>query len=68
VDVAKAAGVSTRSVFEHFDGIEGLVREAADDVPTRTAILGHILRDSLPPSSEADCRRLINAAVFGRVI
>ena len=67
-DVTKAAKVSVRSGFQHYSCTDELWVAALANDETRQAILGHILKDSLPPASEADCRRLVNAAVFGRVM
>ncbi len=64
--VAKLSGCSLRTVFMHFATHDRLLTAALDE-PTRRAVLTLILRDSLFPSSEADCERLIRAVVFGRV-
>ena len=63
--VAKLSGCSLRTVFQHFATHDRLLSAALDE-PTRRAVLTLILRDSLFPSSQADCDRLVRAVVFGR--
>lgn len=63
--VAQVAGVSVRTVFEHFPNIYRFHSEALDQ-PTRDAIRDMILRDCLP-IGQADADRLVSAVVFGGV-
>lgn len=64
VTVSMVAGVSKRSVFQHFTTLDELYRQALDQ-PTRDRIRDLVLRDCLPVS-QADADRLVLAAVYGR--
>lgn len=66
--VAKAARVSVRSVFEHFDGVEGLWRKAIADPETHTMILSQIFIEGPFPVSYSVRLNIVHTAVFGRVI
>ncbi len=65
--VTKAAGYAIRTGFDIFGSSDALLVLALDDEATRRAILALILRDTLPPQTEADQDRLVRAVVFGRV-
>ncbi|HQS14993.1 hypothetical protein [Reyranella sp.] len=65
--VARAAGCSHRNLFELFQTREKLLLEALRDEETRSAILAAVLKDSLPPQTEGDRTRLLQAIVLGRV-
>ena len=61
--LARVAGVSVRTVFDHYATVDELCRAALDQ-QTRDAIRDLILRDC-PPISGADADRLVSAVVFG---
>lgn len=63
VGVGKRAGVSNRSVFQHFHDIDSLKRVALDE-STRRAILALVISSSDASIMHA---RVIHAAVFGKV-
>lgn len=66
VAIAKRAGVSRRSVFQHFAEVEA-VHRAALDVRTRDAIVALIKPTGpMPDPLLTDC--IVHAAVFGRPI
>lgn len=63
----RAAGRSIRIGFQSFKTVEGLHLEAADDPPTRDAIVERVLgegSDALPPELLA---RVVRALVTGAV-
>lgn len=64
ITLARVAGVSVRTVFHHYTGLDEIYREALDPA-TRDAIRDLILRDC-PPISQTDADRLVSAVVFGR--
>jgi len=64
--VARDSGVTERTLFAHFQTHEGMLIEALNDAETQRAILALVLRDSLPPQTEADRNRLLRAIVLGR--
>lgn len=65
--VASWACVTPRTVFLHFGPNEAMLAAALDDAETQRAILALVLRDSLPPQTEGDRQRLLQAVVLGRV-
>lgn len=64
--VAHKAGCSREYVYMLFGGREGVYLEALADEETQRAILALVLKDSLPPQTEADRNRLLCAIVLGR--
>lgn len=68
-DTAAAAGVSVRSVFQHFGSVEDMHRAAADDGDTATAILNLVLGPDWSEITLPDGlpHRLLHLAVFGRL-
>lgn len=64
--MANEAGVSVRTVFDHFDTHEGMLTAALQDDETQRTVLALILRDSLPPATAADRARLFRAILVGR--
>jgi AcrR family transcriptional regulator len=64
VAVAQSARMSVRTVFDHFGTVEDLHRAALDE-NTRAAIAALIVR-TVDLMAE-DRRRIVDAAVFGRV-
>ena len=64
-DVRTAVGCCVRTIFQHFGSIEGLHMAAIEDEATCRAMIGLVLRDSLPPQTEADIRRVVMALVKG---
>jgi len=65
--IAQAAGCSSRNLGHLFQTREKLFLEALRDEETRSAILAAVLKDSLPPQTEGDRTRLLQAIVLGRV-
>ena len=64
--VAHKAGYSREYVYILFKTREEFYLEAINDEETQRAILALVLRDSLPPATEADRNRLLRAIVLGR--
>src|SRR5690242_11076565 len=65
VAVVREAGVSGRSGFQHFEGIEALWRAALQDPGVGTALLAHKFGDELPGLSLVARDRALRAIVFG---
>jgi AcrR family transcriptional regulator len=66
VDVAKAAGCSVRSVFQHFGTTEGVLQAALN-----ATTFNHVLAQITPNASmwvERDRRYVVMAAVYGRIL
>lgn len=63
VDIAKAAGCSVRSVFQHFATAEALYAVALD-----TATVAAIWDQIDPPGISLSPTRIAQAAVYGRII
>lgn len=64
--MAHEAGVSVRTVFQHFETHEGMLTAALQDDETQRTVLSLIMRDSLPPATDADRARLFRAILVGR--
>ncbi len=64
-DVARAAGVSRQTVFNHFPNKEDLVFDRAPEVE---AMMVAALRDRAPGSSYVDAFRLLTRAFWERII
>lgn len=65
-DVAKAAGVSVRTVFQHYGSIEALRRAALEDPDTERTVLQCIIGVESQHWPIEFWRRVVIAAVLGR--
>ena len=68
VQIAKAAGCSVRSVFQHFATAETLYAVALGDEGLQHAILGQIVNDAGFTLPRDEQHRIVMAAVYGRII
>lgn len=68
IGVAKSAGVSIRSVFQHFGSLEGLHREALKADFVAPSIIAAVFGSDVTPICEATKARIVEVVVFGRVL
>lgn len=63
--IAGGAGLSLRSLYNHFSTVAEIWEAALDD-STKTAILSRVMPNGPWPASE-DCSRIVRAIVWGRL-